>query len=163
MHNVVETHIEGYLDGTLQPVVRREIDSHLASCQECRGELAEARKTHEWMQLLVPEQPLAPGPDFYARVSMRIDAERERRSGWLASLFPVFGRQLGFAMMMFVLLLGGLFLTIRQTEFQDSANEIMAMDAPALHNETPPLNADVQTNREQVMNAIVTQVSAEGD
>ncbi len=164
MHNVVENHIEAYLDGTLRPVVRREVDSHLASCGACRSEVAEARRTHEWMQLLVPAQPLAPGPDFYARVAMRIDAEKERRDNRLAALFPIFGKQLAFALMLFVLLVGGFFLTLRQTEFTDNANAIMAMDAPALHTETPPLNsADVNANRDQVMRAIVTQVSAEGD
>lgn len=161
MHKVVQIHIEEYLDGTLLPVYRREVESHLEACPHCEEEVAEARRAREWMQLLVPEQPLAPAPGFYARLRNRVEVEKERRASWLLG-FPVFTRQLGYAMMMLLVLLSGFFLTVWQTESAPTATEVI-MEAPVIRAETPPLTSDRHTNREQVMQAIVAPVSMEGD
>lgn len=164
MHTVIRNHIEAYLDGTLPPVVLREVESHLRQCPPCAAEVAETRQTHDWMQLLVPEQPMAPSPGFYARVAASIEAEQVRRGGWLAVLFPVFGRQLGFAMTMFVLLVSGFLLTVRQTEQPRADTADVIMEAPAIRREMPTLTSDAHSNREHVMRAIVTPVSVvEGD
>ena len=158
MHRVIQAHIEGYLDGTLNAAVRRDLESHLEACAGCAAEIREARRTHEWMELLIAP-PQAPGPDFYARVRMRVEQEKERRTGFLPALFPVFGRQLGLALAMLLLLLGGFLLTVHHNERQNAAAIIMESRAAT---ETPSLSSDPRTAREQVMRAI-TQSSAEGD
>ncbi len=164
MHTVIRNHIEAYLDGTLRPVMLREVEAHLRQCRSCAAEVAENRQAHEWMQLLVAEQTIAPSPGFYARVCASIEAEQVRRGGWLAALFPVFGRQLGFALTMFVLLVGGFLLTVRQTEEPRSDAAEVIMETPAIRREMPALTSDARSNREHVMRAIVTPVSlAEGD
>lgn len=166
MHSVVQNHIEGYLDGHLLPAARREVESHLQSCPTCEREVAEARQTHEWMQLLVAEQPLAPAPGFYARVCARVEAQQESRVSVWGSLFPVFSRQLGLAAAMLALVMMSFFVTISQTEKHQTrltADE-MIMDAPAIQAETPALTADTHSNRERVMRAIVAPLgSVEGD
>lgn len=160
MHRVVQTHIEAYLDGRLPAIERREVESHLRACGECAAQIREVRRTHEWMGLLVAP-PQAPGPDFYARVLVSVDAEKERRAAFLTSLFPVFGRQLVMAVAMLVLLLGGFLATVYHNHRQNAAAIIMQSRAQA---ETPVLASDMNANREQVMRAIVTPVSAsEGD
>jgi hypothetical protein len=138
------------------------MESHLRGCPACAAEIEEARRTHEWMELLVPERWLAPGPDFYAHVSMRIEAGREQADGMLAVLFPVLGRQLGMALVMLLLLLGGFLLTVRRPGGQPNATAIF-MRSPA-QVETPVMTSDTQVNRERVMQAIVTPAgSVEGD
>ncbi len=160
MHRVVQTHIEAYLDGTLPAIERRDVEGHLRTCGECAAEIRETQRTHEWMGLLVaPSQ--APGPDFYARVLLSVEAEKERRAGFLSVLFPVIGRQLAMAVTMLVLLLGGFLLGVYHNHRQNAAAVIMQSRAQA---ETPVLSSDRNANREQVMRAIVTPVSsAEGD
>jgi anti-sigma factor RsiW len=162
MHRVVETNIEAYLDGTLATPERREMESHLRACTKCATEVDEARRTHEWMETLIAP-PQAPGPDFYARIRMNIEAESERRENGLAGLFPVFGRQLSMAVVMLLLLLCGFLLTVYHNEQRNATDILLQSQAQA---ETPPLNAsnNPQMNRELVMRAIVAPVSAsEGD
>jgi len=161
MHRVVQTHFEAYLDGTLTAAGLREIEGHLRACPNCATEVNEARQTHDWMGLLVAP-PEAPGADFYARVRMRVEAEKERHPGFLAALFPVFGRQLGLATMMLLLLFGGFLASVYHNERQQNATAII-MQSRA-QSETPSLSSDAQMNREQVMRAIVRPVNAaEGD
>jgi anti-sigma factor RsiW len=159
MHRVVQTHIEAYLDGTLNAPDRREVDSHLHACRECATEINEARRTHEWMELLIAP-PAAPGPNFYARLRMGIEAEKEQRVGFLPTLFPVLGRQLNTAFVLLLLLLSGFLLGVYHNESRNAAAIIMQSKAQA---EAPLLSSDNQMNREQVMRAIVAPVSAEGD
>ncbi len=160
MHRVVQTHIEAYLDGTLAAPQRREVEGHLHACRECATEVDEVQRTHEWMELLVAP-PQAPQPGFCTRVLLNVEAEKERRSGSLAALFPVFSGQLAMALAMLLLLLGGFVATVYHNHRQNAAAIIMQSRAQS---ETPSFSADVQANREQVMRAIVTPVSAaEGD
>lgn len=162
MHRVVQDHIEAYLDGNLLPVVRRELEGHLNECPSCREQMEEVRQTHRWMRVLIQEEPVMPAPGFYARVRLRVEAETTRRSLPFWQLFPAFGRQLGFAMMLLAVLLGACFFTLRHTERKTMADLIP--DAPAIRTETPTLTSDNNANRERVMRAIVTPLgSMEGD
>lgn len=163
MHNVVQNHLEAYLDGSLLRVERRELDAHLESCGACRQELAEMRQTREWMQALVAREMLAPAPGFYARVRARVEAEAGQV--WpFWQLFPAFGRQLRFAALTLLLLVGAYLFTVQQTEQGISAAELMLLEAPVIRTETPALTADHHANRERVMMAIVAPMGrAEGD
>lgn len=165
MHRVVETRLESYLDGSLLPAGRREVDSHLEGCSACRQELAELLETHEWMQVLVTNEPLAPAPGFYNRVRSRIETERMRPAWPFWQLFPALGRQLAFAMIVLTILLGAYAVALNHTERGrgNDAAEI-ALESPVMRAETPTLTGDSYANRERVMRAIVTPVSAtQGD
>lgn len=162
MHKIVQKHLEATLDGSLLPVDRRELEAHLERCLDCRQELAEMRQTREWMQALVAREMLAPAPGFYARVRARVEAEAGQV--WpFWQLLPVFSRQLGFAVMTLLLLVGVYLVTVQVTEQGTTTAELM-LEAPVIRTETPALTADAHGNRERVMMAIVAPLGrAEGD
>jgi anti-sigma factor RsiW len=161
MHRVVETHLESYLEGTLRVIDRREVEKHLDGCPACRGEVAELRQAHEWMQLLAAAEPLAPAPGFYNRVRLRIEAANALRAWPFWQLLPAFGRQLAYATMVLVLLAGAYVFTFQRTEQRAASNAIVDT---LLRGDAPTLSADSHANRERAMQSIVTPVSAvEGD
>jgi predicted anti-sigma-YlaC factor YlaD len=162
MHRVIQNHLEAYLDGALMPVYRRDVDAHLKECRSCREEVDDLRQTHEWMRVLVLEQPESPAPGFYARIRMRVEAEADRRAWPFWQLLPAFSRQLGYAVMILVLLLGTYLFSFHRVE-RRAAEQFIA-DAPAIRTETPTLTSDNHVNRERVMRAIVAPLgSVEGD
>ncbi len=165
MHRVIETNLESYLDGSLLPVRRREVDSHLEACELCRQEMAEALETHEWLQALVPDKTLAPAPGFYSRVRSRISAESARPMWPFWQLFPALGRQLAYAAVLFAILLGAYVVALQHTERGGGGEAAeMSLEPQVMRAETPALTGDNYANRERVMRAIVMPVStAQGD
>jgi anti-sigma factor RsiW len=156
--------LESYLDGSLLPVRRREVESHLEGCPPCREEIAELLQTHEWMRLLAVGEGLAPEPGFYHRVRLRIAAEAALPAWPFWQLFPALGRQLALAMMLLVLLLGAYLVALHETEWGRSDAAEMSLDAPVIRAEAPPLGGDNNANRERAMRAIVMPASAtQGD
>ena len=168
MHKVVENHLEAYLDGSLLPAAKREVESHLDGCRACRQEIQEFHEAEGLMRLLVLDQPVAPAPGFYQRVRGRVEEEAARRAVWpFWQLFPVpsVSRQFGYALTMLVLLLGTYFFTLQHAELTapTAMRAEILLEPPVIQNETPRLTADAHTNRERVMRAIVLPISAEGD
>jgi len=162
MHRVVEIHLESYLDGSLLPVRRREVESHLEDCAPCRAQVAELLQTQEWMRLLAAEE--APAPGFYNRVRLRIAAEAALPAWPFWQFFPALRRQLVFAMTLLVLLLGAYVVALHVTERGRSDAAEMSLDARVIRAEAPPLGSDNNANRERVMRAIVMPASAtQGD
>ena len=79
------------------------------------------------------EEPLAPAPGFFARVSQRVDVERPRSVWSLFWPYPALGRRVAFASLMTFALLGGYLIT-RETDYSagpPDAEAIMAQHAPA--------------------------------
>jgi len=162
MHRVVEIHLESYLDGSLLPVRRREVESHLEGCPPCRAQVAELLQTQEWMRLLAAEE--APEPGFYNRLRLRIAAEAALPAWPFWQFFPALGRQLAFAMTLLVLLMGAYVVALNVTERGRSDAAEMSLDARVIRAEAPPLGSDNNANRERVMRAIVMPASAtQGD
>ena len=162
MHRVVEIHLESYVDGSLLPVRRREVESHLEGCPPCRAQVAELLQTQEWLRLLAAEE--APAPGFYSRVRLRIAAEAALPAWPFWQFFPALGRQLAFAMTLLVLLLGAYVVALQVTERGRTDAAEMSLDAGVIRAEAPPLGSDNNANRERVMRAIVMPASAtQGD
>lgn len=162
MHRVVEIHLESYLDGSLLPVRRREVESHLEGCPPCRAQVAELLQTHEWLRLLAADE--APEAGFYSRVRLRIAAEAALPAWPFWQFFPALGRQLAFAMTLLVLLLGAYVVALNVTERGRGGAAEMSLDAGVIRAEAPPLGSDNNANRERVMRAIVMPASAtQGD
>jgi len=162
MHRVVKIHLESYLDGSLLPVRRREVESHLEGCPPCRAQVAELFQTHEWLRLLAAEE--APAPGFYNRVGLRIAAEAALPAWPFWQFFPALRRQLAFAMTLLVLLLGAYVVALQVTERGGSGAAEMSLDARVIRAEAPPLGGDNNANRERVMRAIVMPAGAtQGD
>ncbi|MBI3404581.1 MAG: zf-HC2 domain-containing protein [Acidobacteria bacterium] len=80
----METRLIAYVDGKANDTDRREVDSHLESCPECRARVSEFRS----VSVLLDEMPaLEISPAFDARLRQRI--ENEPAPGWLNWLQPV--------------------------------------------------------------------------
>lgn len=157
MHSEVRDNLEAYLDGSLMPIKRMEVEAHLRSCEGCRKEIEEAKLTDEWVKALVTELVM-PAPGFYARVRARVQAEgRQVWPFW--QMVPTFGRQLGYAVAMTLLVATGYLFSIRLTEDR-SVLEALMLEAPAIHSEAPLFKSgEVHANRERVMVALIAPLT----
>lgn len=71
----VEKHISLYIDNDLPDVMRREMEEHLADCENCRRVYRETRA----VRTLLQERPAVKAPETFARdVNRMIDKEQER-------------------------------------------------------------------------------------
>ncbi len=65
-----------HLDGLLSPEQQQQLQAHLAGCQACREQWAAL----SWLSVrLEAEPPVAPAPDFGARVTARLEQRETRR------------------------------------------------------------------------------------
>jgi len=67
------SYLSAYVDGEVPERLRRIVESHLATCESCRGRLDEIRQIDELLQGSLPVPPV---PD---RLAARIMAEARRR------------------------------------------------------------------------------------
>ena len=77
-HEEVRELIDAYAIGALDPEEARLVEEHLAGCQECRQELAEAREATALLALAAPRQ--VPSPQLRARVLDEARREQRRES-----------------------------------------------------------------------------------
>jgi anti-sigma factor RsiW len=103
MHGVIRDRLEEVLRSQDVLTGREEVNSHLASCQECVRELAALREQSRMVQSLRAEAE--PSAGFYARVMQRIE-EHAQNSIWAVFLYSPFGKRLAFASLALALLLG---------------------------------------------------------
>ncbi|TDD28813.1 anti-sigma factor [Kribbella turkmenica] len=86
-----------YVLGALEPDEAREVDQHLATCADCRAELAELEEMKEFLGEVPPEAFLeGPPPDgdlllqrTLREVRTTAAPERRRRSRWLMAAAAV--------------------------------------------------------------------------
>jgi hypothetical protein len=97
MHEPIKEHLEEYLMRSHSARLPAEFTAHLASCAECRRELAVMEAHSRVVRVLQPRQELEPSAGFYARILERIEAQRPL-SIWSIFLEP-FGRRIAFASM----------------------------------------------------------------
>ena len=99
MHREIRDHIENVLAGS-QP-------EHLASCEECRGEIQGMQEHSQLLRELRPPEGFVAEPraGFYARVMERIEAEGPI-SIWNIFIESAFGRRIAVASMALAILLG---------------------------------------------------------
>jgi anti-sigma factor RsiW len=117
MHRVVVENLEEYLAGTLEPVDRREIESHLSACEDCREQMSEMRDVSQLFVSLRQEEEWQPSQGFYAGVVRRVETQAVKPSfAGLFSLDFVFGRRLAFASLVMLAVLGS-YLVTREGEY----------------------------------------------
>jgi anti-sigma factor RsiW len=141
MHAVVMEGLEGYLAGTLEPAVQREIEAHLHACSSCREEMGSMREISQLFDSLqpeeAPEQSLQPSLGFYAGVLRQIDAQAAKPStGWFFGWNLAFGRRLVFASLLTLAVLGG-YLATHEPESQGMPSP----DAILAQQESPSFDA----------------------
>lgn len=181
MHSILSENLENYLDGRLPRADRTSLEAHLGGCAACREALDEARRSSVLVKAMFAwddsDQP-QPAPGFYVQVRERIEAAKAASRWWI--LHPAF-RQVAFASMMFVALVGGYFWTLHVTELASGSAELMLdmqveRETPALlavhqhtrpeemclqcwqlRNKTDLVAEDLHSKREQVMAALVAE------
>jgi hypothetical protein len=113
MHRLIQDHLEEVLRETDGERVNHPVAAHLASCEECREEVAAMRLHASMLRALRAPQSnsgtnflgnsplndeIAPRPGFYARVMERIEAQRPIDI-WQLFSESVFGRRIAVASM----------------------------------------------------------------
>jgi anti-sigma factor RsiW len=73
--------IDDYVDGTLDPVSRKDVEAHLVDCDACRAMAEDFGAIHRTARDLDAHTP---PPRVWAKLSDALDAERKR--GWLSRL-----------------------------------------------------------------------------
>jgi hypothetical protein len=76
--HVIVNKLSAYLDGELSAAEREQVESHLGVCHACREQLVKHQRM--WRSLGEMAE-IRPTPDFYERVSRKIDQASER-GGW---------------------------------------------------------------------------------
>jgi len=134
MHAVVMDSLEEYLSGTLEPVVLRDIEAHLSTCEMCREEIQGMQDVSHLLVSLRSEEVYDASPGFFAGVMQQVGARQAAPSfAGLFSLDLAFGRRLVFASLMMLAVLGG-YLVTRETDnpMGPSPEAVMAQqDMPA--------------------------------
>ena len=116
MHQVILESFEEYVGGLLTPAQQREFDAHLEACAECRQEVNSMMEVSNLLSSLRAPEPIAPPPEFCARVFAQV-SQQEAASFWsVFSLDAAFGRRVVFASLLTLAVLGS-FLVSRETAY----------------------------------------------
>ena len=112
--------LEGYVSGTLEPAVQREIEAHLSVCQACREEIASMQEISLMFTALKSEEVFEPSPGFYAGVVREVNESQSAvpALGGLLAFNFAFGRQLVFASLLTLAVVGS-FLVSREAGFRN--------------------------------------------
>src|SRR5262249_22399886 len=138
MHAVVMEGLEGYLSGTLEPAVNRQIEAHLDACSSCREEISSMREISQLFDSFkaeeAPEQGWQPSLGFYAGVLREIETQTSKPAGnWFSGWNLAFGRKLVFASLLTLAVLGGYIATHEpESQGMPSPDTILAQqDSPS--------------------------------
>lgn len=155
----VEQHLEEYLGGELSEADLERFERELAADPEAAEVLAAFVSTQELFAAVRAPEGVEPAPGFYARLSLRLDEERNTPF-WAAFLQPFVVRRLAFAALMWMLLLGSAALvtdesTQRSVELADT---ILELQPPTEHFYVR-MGSDLERNRNTMLQAmLVSQV-----
>lgn len=131
--------LEEFLAGTLEPVERQAVESHLSDCELCREEIHGMQSVSLLFGSLRTEAALEPSPGFYARVMQM--AEASKPVPFFAGMFALnglFGRKLVFSSLLTLGILGG-YLISRESSYTTgpTPEAIMAEQTQAAFESAP--------------------------
>jgi len=126
----VQKLVTGFLDGELSEKKRSSIAEHLAGCDQCNGQLGEARNVLQWAGTW-KERSLSPA--FFTRLKARIRAEQEPARQPQSFWFLGTQRALAAVAAATVMFLGGYFVAMLLSGGQDAQRP-----GPALGRRQPP-------------------------
>ena len=140
MHQLIRERLEEYLSGMKDTGRVREIEDHLATCEQCRQAVDDMRRQSELLKVLRSPAEMEPAPGFYARVIDRIESQKTT-SVWDALLEPALARRIAYASLTLLVLLGTLAVSVdREEDVGASPAEIILAEEPV----TPPFGVDRQ-------------------
>jgi anti-sigma factor RsiW len=117
----MEKSLIAYLDGKAHPAERREVETHLGACAECRVRAEQFRSL--WGML--DELPLlSPSPAFDAEVRARVTREPRHAVPWM---WPIPSPRLAFAVVAMVML--SVWLSSRPPVRQPEVDSVAAVRA----------------------------------
>ncbi len=157
MHQPIRARLEEYLSGMLDSVHQREVDNHLASCEECRRTLDRMRRQSALLEVLRPAAEIDPAPGFYARVLDRIESQRIP-SVWDLLIEPMFARRLAYVSLTLLAILGVFMFTAggpggaSEPVFSYHSPEVILAEEPV----TPVLGDNVDHDRSVVLVNLAT-------
>src|SRR5512134_1149108 len=82
--NTIQQKIADYIEGTLPPDEKKQVEEHLAVCEQCRLYAADIRRT---MGSLNSLEEVPPPPWLTQKVMQRIRAEAQPKRGLFQKLF----------------------------------------------------------------------------
>lgn len=82
--NHVTDLLTSYHDGELAPGARRRVEAHLASCQECREELAQLEQLSDLLGAYTLPDTLSSAEAFRAQVGLRVARRARPRRNYLS-------------------------------------------------------------------------------
>ncbi len=68
--------MNSYLDGDLEGALRAEVESHLAECPDCCGEVADWQTCLDWLRKTFPEQ--VPSAELWEKIQCRTRQQGSR-------------------------------------------------------------------------------------
>lgn len=127
MHQIVQDNLEEYLAGALESESQESVETHLATCPECREQVSLMKEQSLLFEVMRSEEEVAVPAGFYARLAGRIEAEPV--SVWSLLFQPAFARRVAFASLMLLAVLGSL-LVSQESEYASvpTPEVIMAVD-----------------------------------
>jgi len=156
MHEPLRSQLEKILDGSLPDAAKRSVETHLAECALCAGELREMRLHSGVMRALRVPSAVEPNAGFYARVMHRIESQGPP-SFWNLLLDPIFGQRLVYATGALFLLMGAFLLATAPETPELAQTPVHVMVEPA----TPVVTSagfgeDLQRDREQFLTTMAS-------
>jgi predicted anti-sigma-YlaC factor YlaD len=146
MHSLIEDGLEDFLAGTAcREQVR--IEAHLKECAQCRKEVEEMKQMSALFATLRADNPPVPGPDFYVRVTQRIERDRPG-SFWSGIIEPVFGKRMALASLLVLATLGTVLISRETEEYVTGPSPEMVM---AVEKDAP-----VSIDRDQMLYTLVS-------
>ena len=151
MHQPVLNHLESFLQG----VPNKELESHIASCPDCREQVALMQEHSALLRALsAPEVPEVRA-GFYGRVIARIESQA-KPGFWSLLLDPTFGRRLVYGSLSLVIL-----MSVYLVATEPAANPVafaspeMILSQPTLNNRQP-IGVNPQRDRDTVLVNLAT-------
>ena len=152
MHQLIRERLEEYLSGMKDTGRVREIEDHLATCEQCRQAVDDMRRQSELLKVLRSPAEMEPAPGFYARVIDRIESQKTT-SVWDALLEPALARRIAYASLTLLVLLGTLAVSVdREEDMVASSPEMILAEEPIM----PPFGVDQQRDRDVVLVNLTT-------
>jgi|WetSurMetagenome_2_1015567.scaffolds.fasta_scaffold233927_2 anti-sigma factor RsiW len=152
MHQPMEDGLEDLLSGRVASERAIALESHIASCAECRAAVDAMREQAVWLRSLKAPDEVSPTPGFYARVMQNIESQSSS-SPWSVFLEPVFARRLAFASLALFVLLSS---AIWKTDQDQAVVESGPINILAGEQMPPATGEDQQRDREVVLVNLAT-------
>jgi anti-sigma factor RsiW len=144
MHGVIRDRLEDVLRSQDVLTGSKEVNDHLANCDQCASEVARLREQSRMVRALRVEAE--PSAGFYARVLQRIE-ERAQNTVWAVFLYSPFGKRVALASMALALLLGSYVVGM---ESQDG-HLYMSRPAVTQDGSDTPVQGDAADKRDAVL------------